>query len=148
MPNIKSFSNKSQLTLVALFVLGFGLVVTLIASQQRQEQRSRAAETTSDQTITIGVNCTSTGQMCVPVYITSVQTSSVLKVNYSVGAQGCSSAKFHMLVDGTEKAVSGWTGWPNATAPFNSLPLSTGVMDLGPVTAGTHTIGIQGEGQT
>jgi hypothetical protein len=90
--------------------------------------------------------CTSVGQFCLPAAAFSLETESVLKAEYLVSAH-CSSVSVSFFVDGTLRHTSGFLGWPGATGGFASLPLSTGLLDFGPVSAGVHQLEIQAEGQ-
>jgi hypothetical protein len=94
-----------------------------------------------------GVNCTSTGQLCDPPYSISVKTESLLQVQYTVRSTHCSSVRLHILVDGKSVYTSGFLGWPGASGEFAGLPLDTGLVNVGPVSRGTHTVGLQAEGQ-
>jgi hypothetical protein len=93
------------------------------------------------------VSCTSTGELCDPPWLVSVQTGSVLQVQYFVRPTHCASVRVGLLVDGTLKATSDFLGWPGAPAPFSDLALDTGLVDLGPVSPGAHVVGVQAEGQ-
>lgn len=91
--------------------------------------------------------CTSVGELCDPPFSVSVETGSVLQVQYFVRPTHCASVRVGLLVDGTLKATSDFLGWPGAPAPFSDLALDTGLVDLGPVSAGAHVVGVQAEGQ-
>jgi hypothetical protein len=93
------------------------------------------------------VSCTSTGQLCDPPFFVSVETGSVLQVQYFVRPTHCASVRVGLLVDGTLKATSDFLGWPGAPAPFSDLALDTGLVDLGPVSPGAHVVAVQAEGQ-
>ena len=81
--------------------------------------------------------CTGTGQLCRPSFSISIQTGSLLQVEYVAPSTHCSSIRLHIFVDGNLKETTGFLG-PGA---------GTGLLDLGPVTAGTHAISLQAEGQ-
>ena len=95
------------------------------------------------------VLCTSEGQICDPSHSIEIgiETSSFLQVQYSVPPSHCSSVRIIVSVDGSTKVTTGFFGWLGASGPFAELPLSTGVLDLGPESPGTHVLTIQGEGQ-
>src|SRR5258705_6469286 len=93
------------------------------------------------------VSCTSTGELCDPPLLVSVETGSVLQVQYTVRPTHCASVRVSFLVDGTLEATSDFLGWPGAPAPFSDLALGTGLVDLGPVSPGAHVVGVQAEGQ-
>ncbi len=82
------------------------------------------------------VNCTSGGQLCEPAYSTSVNTSSLLQAEFVASTTHCSSIKVHIFVDGSLVQISG------ALAPGES----TGPLNFGPVTPGTHLLSVQAEG--
>jgi hypothetical protein len=94
----------------------------------------------------IGTLCTSTGQLCYPPFSVSIETGSVLQVQYFV-PDHCSSIRVYLFVDGTLKVTTGFLSWPGAPSPFDVLPLDTGLLDLGPVSPGTHLVSVQAEGQ-
>ena len=93
------------------------------------------------------ITCTSTGQLCDPPFSVSVETGSVLQIQYFVLSTHCSSLRFHLFVDGTLKVTTGFLSWPGAPSPFAELPLDTGLVDLGPASPGAHLISVQAEGQ-
>lgn len=91
------------------------------------------------QSFTVGpftVSCVSSGQLCSPAFSVPVTTGGVLQASYTASAGHCSNVAVHFLVDGVERAVTAFLA-PGATSP---------VFDLGPVSAGTHTLALQGEG--
>jgi hypothetical protein len=101
-----------------------------------------AAGPPSTITQTILVNCSSTGQLCTPAYSTPVTAPQAanLQVQFTVSAVHCSPIRVTFTVDGVSRA----------TTPFIAPPLSvasTGAVDLGPVSAGPHTLTVQAEGQ-
>src|SRR6266480_1832679 len=109
---LNRFTSASSLSLIAVVVLVFGLFIAVSGSRQRQENRSHAAEITSDETVDVPtLVCTSTGQLCSPAFTHSVQTQGILRINYTVGPLECASSRYHFLVDGVEKKVSDWLGW-------------------------------------
>ena len=93
------------------------------------------------------ISCTTSGQMCDPPFSTTVQTDSILRVQYFVPHSHCSPLRLHISVDGTPVLTTASLGWFGAPTPFNALPLTTGIVNLGPVSPGTHTISTQAEGQ-
>jgi hypothetical protein len=98
-----------------------------------------AAAADETQTFAVGVAAcdhAATDQLCTPVSATTVTTGGVLRVEFVASATHCSDVIAHILVDGVERFVS-------APLPPGG---SSGVQDLGPVTAGDHAIGVQGEG--
>ncbi len=97
----------------------------------------------------IAVNCTnpSNVQLCVPPFSTTIATDSLLKVQYFVPQTHCSSVRVHIFLDGNPAHTTGFLSWFGAPSPFDSLPLDSGIIDLGTVTPGMHTIDVQAEGQ-
>ena len=77
-----------------------------------------------------------TEQLCTPVSEVAVTTDGVLQVEFVAATSHCSDFIAHLLVDGVERYVS------DPLAPGQG----TGAQDFGPVAAGTHTLGVQGEG--
>ena len=91
------------------------------------------------QTFTAGpftISCVSAGQLCSPTFAVPVSTNGVLQASYTASAGHCSDVAVHFLVDGVERGATAFLT-PGATSP---------VFDLGPVSAGTHTLELQGEG--
>ena len=121
----------------------------LIDASSTSTATSSPPSTPTQVTTTVPITdlCTSVGQLCTPMAMTQVTTLSILKVDFPVPGGFCSSGRFHFLVDGVEKTVSPWLGWTGATGSFATLPLDTGLIDLGPVTNGTHALGVEMEGQ-
>lgn len=93
------------------------------------------------------VNCTSTVQLCDPPFSTAVVTGGLLQIEYLVPQAHCSSIRLHVFVDGNFVQTTGFLGWYGALPPFDALPLTTGLLDLGHVSTGEHTIRLQAEGQ-
>ena len=58
-------------------------------------------------------------------------------MSYAAPASHCGDVLIHFLVDGVERAATTFLGPGQASGTF----------DLGPVSAGSHTLGIQGEGR-
>jgi len=97
--------------------------------------------------IQFDVVCTSTGQLCDPAFTTDVTTDSILQVQYFVSPNHCSSVRVHIFLDNTQVHTTDFLGWLGAPSPFDTLELDSGIIDLGPVSPGMHTVGIQAEGQ-
>jgi hypothetical protein len=110
-------------------LIGFvALTVTSIAAMS-----TASAQTTS---VPIAISCTGSGQLCTPVFTTSVTTGGVLQVSYTASTGHCSDVAAHFLVDGVEVAVT----------PFLTPGQTSATFTLGPVAPGAHTLGVQGEG--
>jgi hypothetical protein len=88
-------------------------------------------------TVPISITCTSSGLLCTPIFTTPVSTGGLLQVSYTASAAHCSNIAVHFLVDGVELAVT----------PFLTPGQTSATFTLSPVSAGTHTLGVQGEGQ-
>lgn len=95
---------------------------------------SAQAQTT---VVPISVSCTSSGQLCSPAFTTPVTTSGPLQVTYTASAGHCSNISVHFLVDGVQLAVT----------PFLTPGQTSATYTLSPVSAGSHTLGLQAEGQ-
>lgn len=86
----------------------------------------------------IGVNCSpAIGQLCDPPFDVAVSTQSALQVQFTASVGHCSDIRVYISVDGFPQYLSGFLG------PGDS----TGVVNLGPVAPGSHTIGVQAEGR-
>lgn len=94
------------------------------------------------------VVCNTTGQLCEPLFSVNVETQSELLVKYTVTGH-CSSVRVHVFLDGNPVTTSEFLGWVLSPPPppFDELPLMTPIIDLGPVSPGTHQVSLQGEGQ-
>jgi hypothetical protein len=108
---------------------------------------SQPPEQSREQDFAIEQACTSSGELCAQLWTTSVQTRAQLAVEYEVPAVHCSSIRLHIFLDGKEVKASQWLGWIGASGEYAGLPLRTGLIDIGPVSPGGHTIGLQAEGQ-
>jgi len=94
----------------------------------------RAQTTTS---YPVSATCTGGGELCNNVATIPIAPTGLLQSNFTGGPLLCSSIRIHYQVDGTEVAVTGFVG----------ANVSTGLEDLGPVSAGTHVLGLKAEGQ-
>ena len=93
-----------------------------------------AAQTT---TVPVSVNCTSVGtELCTPLFDIPVTTTGVLNVSYTAAPTHCGPIFVHFFVDGVERAATTTLGPGETSALFS----------LGPVSAGNHILGVQGEG--
>jgi hypothetical protein len=109
--------------LVVLVFLGLGLF-----------SGATAAQTMS---VPISVICVSpTNELCSPPASIPVTTTGMLLASYAAPISHCGPIIIHFLVDGVERGVSGVLNAGDSSGTFN----------LGPVSAGTHILGIQGEG--
>ena len=95
------------------------------------------------------VSCSTTGQACEPGYSASFKVATLSQVNaqYVVRTAHCSSIKVSFFVDGKQIHTSGFLGWVGATGGFAKLPLDTGTVNLGMLSAGNHTLVVKAEGQ-
>ena len=112
-------------TLVLIIFFGLGLF-----------SGTSAAQTSS---VPISVFCVNpTTELCSPPATIPVSTAGVLQVSYAAPASHCrGDVLIHFLVDGVERAATTFLGPGQASGTF----------DIGPVSAGSHTRGIQGEGR-
>lgn len=88
----------------------------------------------------ISITCTSTGQLCTPLFSTLVNApeAGTMLLNYTVFPTQCAVARIHFYVDSVPLGVSG----------FLQPPLvSTGPISDN-ISAGSHIIALQAEGQT
>lgn len=96
------------------------------------------ASTAQTSSVPISVFCVNpTGELCSPPANLPVTTAGVLQVSYAAPASHCGDVLIHFLVDGVEVAATG----------FLAPGQASGTFDLGPVSAGNHILGIQGEGR-
>jgi len=93
------------------------------------------AQTTTSQPVS--ATCTGGGQLCNNVATINVTTTGLLQAVFVGSSAICSNIRIHFLVDGTEVAVT----------PFVGASQSTGLFNLGPVSSGSHVLGLQAEGQ-
>lgn len=86
------------------------------------------------------VNCTSAGQVCSPSYTTSTgfTTGQLLQLDFTASPRHCSDISVSFAVDGVVQY----------TSPFLAPGGATGVIDLGPVSSGMHTVAVQATGRT
>lgn len=91
------------------------------------------AQTTS---YPVSATCSGGGQLCNNVASIPITTTGLLQAQFVGGLFLCSNIRIHFLVDGTEVAVTGFVGASGATGFFN----------LGPVSSGSHVLGLQAEG--
>ena len=115
---------------VARRFLCFGLLVMGVFASGT----SYAQTTTS---YPVSATCTGSGQLCNTIPTIPITTTGVLQAQFVGGPALCSNIAIHFLVDGAEVAVTGFVGASASTAVFN----------LGPVSSGSHTLGLQAEGQ-
>ena len=79
-------------------------------------------------------------------YETSVKTGSRLQIQYFVSSGHCSSIRLHVYLDGKLVQTTGFLGWTYGEGPSFGPP-DTGLLDLGPVSPGTHMLGLEAEGR-
>jgi hypothetical protein len=85
----------------------------------------------------VSATCSGGGQLCNNVASVPITTTGLLQVQFVGGGGLCSNIRIHLIVDGTEVAVTGFVGAGG----------STGIVNLGPVSSGSHVLGLQAEGQ-
>ena len=95
-----------------------------------------AQTTTTSHPVT--ATCSGGGQLCDNVDTIAITTTGILQAQFVSDAPfSCSNVRIHFLVDGSEVAVTGFV--PPAG--------SSSILNLGPVSPGSHTLGLQAEGQ-
>ena len=119
----------------SLFRCVFPTVAALLVALAAAPEASAQTVTTSFGPFTIG--CSSSGELCDNTFSQSISTTATLRVQYVASAGHCSNVAAHILVDGVERAVTA----------FLTPGQASGFFDVGPVSAGTHTVALQGEGQ-
>jgi hypothetical protein len=91
-------------------------------------------------TKSVTATCSGGGQLCnnVPtVQLPFLSAGGVGEARFAPGPLTCSNFRIHFLVDGTEVSVSGFVG-PGQ---------DTGFVSLGFIGPGSHTVGLQAEGE-
>lgn len=73
MKNINLHNNRTRVSLFAVFILAGGLVTSIIASQQNQEQRTRAATAT----VSVQTQCSTAGKVQFAVSFKNPETYAV-----------------------------------------------------------------------
>ncbi|NEQ08790.1 MAG: hypothetical protein F6K63_20540 [Moorea sp. SIO1G6] len=94
------------------------------------------------------VSCTGSGQVCSNRFAIDVTTRGFLKVQYVVPPTHCGPIKIHFYLDGERVTSTDTLGWRGASGQFSRLPLTSGKIDLGPVSSGNHSISLEAEGET
>jgi hypothetical protein len=83
------------------------------------------------------INSTSGMQLSNVLYPINTSTAGLLLVQYNASAGHCSDVRVHILVDGTERALSA----------FLAPGQSSGFLNVGPVAPGAHVVALQAEGR-
>ena len=81
--------------------------------------------------------CSGGVQLCDNIPTLGVTTTGLLQAQFVGASTLCSNVRIHFLVDGNEVAVT----------PFVGASGISGVFNLGPVTSGSHILGLLAEGQ-
>ena len=102
---------------------------------------------TDDTVYTFVQKCDTRTELCAPPNSRTIVTGNTLKMQYSVYTGICSSLRLHIFVDGHFITTTPFLSWKGSSGQFASLPLDTGILDLGTVSPGTHVLSLQGEGQ-
>jgi hypothetical protein len=118
-------NNNVACRYLCLLVVAIGIVAGGVAQAQ---------STTS---YPVSATCSGGGQLCNNVATIPVITTGLLQAQFSLGLTACSNIRIHFLVDGTEIAVTGFVA-PGGTSSS---------LNLGPVSSGSHVLGLQAEGQ-
>jgi hypothetical protein len=88
-------------------------------------------------TYSVDITCSpASGQVCTPIYSTSVTTADILELQFVVASTNCSSITLVFQLDGFDVYDSGQLG------PGDSTP----VIDVGPEIPGTHVLTAQATG--
>ena len=108
-------------------------------------QRTSAAST---ETVTVEIPptcCGTPGTQSSPqlAFSEDITTQGVLIVEYLVSLAHCSSIRLHVSVDGVEVSTTEFLGYLGDPL---GRPMTTGPIDLGPVSSGTHTVTLLPEG--
>ena len=112
------------------FLAAFALVFALVPVASGQQQVTTTYGPFS-------VSSTSGTQLSNNVYTINLQTLGALELEYTAAPTHCSDVRMHFLVDGVERAVSA----------FLTPGASSGFFNVGPVSAGAHTVALQAEGR-
>lgn len=120
---------KARALFASFFVCG---MVTLGVSLATRG----ASAATNSTSVPVAMTCTSTGQQCDSVYRQTVNTTSVLTLEFESAWDGCAQFSVTFPVDG----VAVFTSAP--LAPF----ASTGPIDAGPASAGSHLLEVRATG--
>jgi len=84
------------------------------------------------------VFCSGVGELCTNIATINIHVAGGFgRAKYHPGPLACSAVRIHFFIDGNEVAVTSFAG-PGEKTPFVSL---------GFVTSGTHTVGVQAEGE-
>ena len=73
----------------------------------------------------------------------NVITAGLLEMQYNVRGH-CSDLRLHILIDNSPVFTTDWLGYQGRVP---ALPLDTGLLNLGPVTSGQHTLTLSPEGR-
>jgi hypothetical protein len=88
-------------------------------------------------TYSVAVACSpASGQVCNPVFETSITSADILRLQFTAASTGCSSVTLDFQVDGFDVYFS------DQLAPGDSTP----AVDVGPVIPGTHVLTVQATG--
>jgi hypothetical protein len=88
----------------------------------------------------VSETCSGGGQLCNNIATFSINVSGAggpRQGKFTPGPLTCSNVRLHVLLDGTEIAVT----------PFVGPGQTTGFISLGFIGPGTHTLGLQAEGE-
>jgi len=89
---------------------------------------------------TISVTCTGSGQLCTPSYTTvvNVPQAGTMTLNYTAPPNACAVWRVHIYMDSVLLGITGF---------LQPLALSSGPIAVN-ISAGSHLIGLQAEGET
>jgi hypothetical protein len=115
------------------YILAAVTVVTLLAGIGRARTTDAA---TTTYPVVVSCNGYGSGQPCQP-YAVTVATAGVLQAQFTAGPAYCSTIRVHMYVDGVLEYTS------PLLSPFLTTGPSTGLVNLGPVSPGSHVLSLR-----
>ncbi len=118
----------------------------------RQELKNEPLLSSREEVVDLSVDsfkiaCSGESLVCDRQFKLEFETTSLFKVQIHVSDDMCSSIKVHISLDAKAVYTTGYLGWKTPSEGFDSLPLSTGFIDLGPLNRGRHTLELMAEGQ-
>jgi hypothetical protein len=90
------------------------------------------------------VNCDGSGHLCNEYFSVAFYANSNAKFKYYASESMCTSVKLHVYVDRTLITSTDYLGY--SKPPNDSRYPDSGLIDLGPLRPGSHTLRIQAEG--
>lgn len=133
---ISSFANNTAITMTSD---GTPTGVVEVVPSKLSGGGSSFVASTQAQSFGMSVNCTSSGQVCLPDYSASltVSHSGPLTIMITAATSHCSNVRNVVSLDGSTVAKTPFLGPGGTSGPFSTASVS----------AGTHTIAVQGIGE-